>query len=81
MKVLEEVKGILDKSKIRPHRLKKIHISAPALSMYSEIYLAIFPLWSGLLLGDLRRYTSETEEMVHGPKNTNFHVEKWFGIV
>ncbi len=51
-----------------------------------DTYLAIFPLWSGLLLGDLSRYESHKEDLVTTKKHpktrdTNCHVEKWFGIV
>ncbi len=51
-----------------------------------DTYLAIFPLWSGLLLGDLSRYESREEDLVTTKKqpktrDTNCHVEKWFGIV
>ncbi len=51
-----------------------------------DTYLAIFPLWSGLLLGDLSRYESHKEDLVTTKKqpktrDTNCHFEKWFGIV
>ncbi len=51
-----------------------------------DTYLAIFPLWSGLLLGDLSRYESHEEDLVTTKKqpktrDTNCHVEKWFVIV
>ncbi len=51
-----------------------------------DTYLAISPLWSGLLLGDLSRYESHKEDLVTTKKHpktrdTNCHVEKWFGIV
>ncbi len=51
-----------------------------------DTYLAIFPLWSGLLLGDLSRYESHEEDLVTTKKqpktrDTNCHIEKWFRIV
>ncbi len=51
-----------------------------------DTYLAIFPLWSGLLLGDLSRYESHEEDLVTTKKqpktrDTNCHIDKWFGIV
>ncbi len=51
-----------------------------------DTYLAIFPLWSGLLLGDLSRYESHEEDLVTTKKqpktrDTNCQVEQWFGIV
>ncbi|CAL8391526.1 unnamed protein product [Arctogadus glacialis] len=47
-------------------------------------YMSIYPLWSGLMLGDLSRQaprpnnpgTKEKET-----RDTNCHVEAWFGIV
>lgn len=49
-----------------------------------ENYLGIFPLWSGLLLENLKRYASDKEDDTFGPgqtRETNCHVERWFGIV
>ena len=47
-------------------------------------YMSIYPLWSGLMLGNLSRHaphpnnpgTKEKET-----RDTNCHVEAWFGIV
>ncbi|KAG9259521.1 hypothetical protein AMEX_G27815, partial [Astyanax mexicanus] len=50
-----------------------------------ENYMCIYPLWSGVLLGDLARYGSDQtgsnskQETEH--RDTNCHVEKWFDIV
>lgn len=49
-------------------------------------YMAIYPLWSGVLLGNLKRNSSDKAEALSSPlisntRDTNFHVEKWFGIV
>ncbi len=49
-------------------------------------YMAIYPLWSGVLLGNLKRYSSDKAEGLSSPpisntRDTNCHVEKWFGIV
>ncbi|KAF4114297.1 hypothetical protein G5714_004520 [Onychostoma macrolepis] len=56
------------------------------ITVLFDTYLAIFPLWSGLLLGDLSRYESHEQDLVTTKKqpktrDTNCHVEKWFGIV
>ncbi len=56
------------------------------ITLLFDTYLAIFPLWNGLLLGDLSRYESHEEDLVTTKKqpktrDTNCHVEKWFGIV
>ncbi|XP_048017998.1 uncharacterized protein LOC125249699 [Megalobrama amblycephala] len=56
------------------------------LTVLFDTYLAIFPLWSGLLLGDLTRYECHEQDMVTTKKlpktrDTNCHTERWFGIV
>lgn len=49
-------------------------------------YLAIFPLWSGILLGSVKRYASDnntvdTKSRPEKTGNANCHVENWFGII
>ncbi|KAF3853925.1 hypothetical protein F7725_014613 [Dissostichus mawsoni] len=46
-------------------------------------YMGIFPLWSGLLLGDLSRHRKGTSKKdgSHKTRDTNCHVELWFGLV
>ena len=48
-------------------------------------YMGIFPLWSGAMLGDLRRYardkTLDPDTSEEQNRDTNCHVETWFGIV
>ncbi|CAM4608791.1 unnamed protein product [Leuciscus chuanchicus] len=56
------------------------------LTVLFDPYLAIYPLWSGLLLGDLTRYESCEQDLVTTltlPKtrDTSCHIERWFGIV
>jgi len=48
-------------------------------------YMGIFPLWSGLVLGDLCRYAIDADETKLKTTNsqtrqTNCHVENWFSI-
>ncbi|XDV39447.1 hypothetical protein PO909_008694 [Leuciscus waleckii] len=43
-------------------------------------YMGIFPLWSGMLLGDLSRFSKESNKEIK-TKETNCHVEQWFSIV
>ncbi|XP_034065321.1 uncharacterized protein LOC117542007 [Gymnodraco acuticeps] len=45
--------------------------------------MGIFPLWSGLLLGDLSRHRKGTSKKdgSHKTRDTNCHVELWFGLV
>lgn len=55
------------------------------LTVLFDMYLAIFPLWSGLLLGDLMNECHEQymEITKKQPKtrDANCHIERWFGIV
>lgn len=49
-------------------------------------YMGIYPLWSGALLEDLRKHASDKENTGHKSdsaktRDTNCHVETWFGIV
>ncbi|KAF3843863.1 hypothetical protein F7725_002712 [Dissostichus mawsoni] len=48
-------------------------------------YMGIFPLWSGAMLGDLRRFardkTLDPDTSEVQTRDTNCHVETWFGIV
>ncbi|XP_039666923.1 uncharacterized protein LOC120565312 [Perca fluviatilis] len=52
-------------------------------------YMAIFPMWSGIMLGDLRRHVADIDkrkeerdsEDNRKTRETNCHVEGWFGIV
>ena len=47
-------------------------------------YMGIFPLWGGLLLGDLSRHGKCTTIKTNGrekTRDTNCHVELWFGLV
>lgn len=56
------------------------------LKVLFDTYLAIFPLWSGLLLGDLRRHELHerdnlTANASQQTRDTNCHIENWFRIV
>ncbi|KAF1371411.1 hypothetical protein PFLUV_G00278600, partial [Perca fluviatilis] len=48
-------------------------------------YLGIFPLWSGVMLGDLAMYATDapSKEKAESActRQTNCHAENWFGIV
>lgn len=43
-------------------------------------YMGIFPLWSGILLGELSRFFKEGRKD-RKTRETNCHVEQWFSIV
>ncbi|XP_036420100.1 uncharacterized protein LOC118803722 [Colossoma macropomum] len=55
------------------------------LDVLFENYMCIYPLWSGILLGDLARYGSDQTvsnlKQEIEQRDTNCHVEKWFDIV
>ena len=62
------------------------------LKVLFSYYMGIFPLWSGAMLGDLRRYARDktldqdtslcdTSSVSVQTRDTNCHVEAWFGIV
>lgn len=46
-------------------------------------YMGIFPLWSGILLGSLSRYSadSDLQQIPTKTRETNCHVEMWFWLV
>ncbi|XP_028988701.1 uncharacterized protein LOC114845072 isoform X2 [Betta splendens] len=49
-----------------------------------ESYMGIFPLWSGVLLGDLMRHRKVRSCKIEAKgktRETNCHVELWFGLV
>ncbi|KAF3837193.1 hypothetical protein F7725_004657 [Dissostichus mawsoni] len=78
-KVMEEVQGELEKEED-----ENPYFCPGIVDVLFDNYLGIFPLWSGLLLGNLKRYATDTEEDTFGQsktRDTNCHVERWFGIV
>lgn len=55
------------------------------INVLLQDYMGIFPLWSGLMLGDLCRYASDADPSKGGISDmktrlTNCHVENWFSI-
>ncbi len=50
------------------------------INVLMSTYMGIFPLWSGILLGDLSRYSKESIKEIK-TRETNCHVEQWFSIV
>lgn len=53
------------------------------IDVLMDTYMAIFPLWSGILLGDLTRYCNVTNTTLQSVKSqdTNCYVEQWFWIM
>ncbi len=79
-KVFEEVQAELEKD--TPNCEENPYFCPAIVDVLFEKYLGIFPLWSGLLLGNLKRYASDMEDENFGPsktRDTNCHVERWFG--
>ena len=55
------------------------------ISVLLQDYMGIFPLWSGLMLGDRSRYASDADPSKVATADTktrltNCHVENWFSI-
>ncbi|XP_045919921.1 uncharacterized protein LOC123979855 [Micropterus dolomieu] len=63
----------------------KNHYHCPGvIDVLLKNYMGILPLWSGLLLGDLSRHGKITTCKTDGSaktRDTNCHVELWFGLV
>lgn len=57
-----------------------LYFCSGIINFLFDNYLAIFPLWSGLLLGSLKRYASDdntmdTKSRPEKTRDTNCHVE------
>ncbi len=77
-KVLKEVQGALEKEDSEStHKEENAYFCPGILDVLFDTYLGIFPIWSGLLLGDLKRYANDQEEYSFVPsktRDTNCHV-------
>lgn len=56
------------------------------INLLTGHYLGIFPLWSGIFLGNMAKYATDStkppEPTVEAKtRDTNSHVECWFGIL
>ncbi|KAF0039273.1 hypothetical protein F2P81_007508 [Scophthalmus maximus] len=84
-KVFDEVQGQLENEDAETPLAEKNPYFCPGIvDVLFQTYLGIFPLWSGVLLGNLKRYASDKEEEAFGTsktRDTNCHVHRWFGIV
>lgn len=63
---------------------KNIFFCPQSIDGLMDTHMAIFPLWSGVLLGDLNRYlehTSINRLQHHRTRESNCHVEEWFWII
>ncbi|KAI2646896.1 Leucine--tRNA ligase [Labeo rohita] len=83
-RLLEEVKE--QAAKEPGSNEEKLHFCPGIIDFLFQNDLAIFPLLSGLLLGNVKRYASDEKNLEAKSKpektqDTNCHVEKWFGIV
>ena len=66
-KVLEEVQSDLEKEDAEGTNEEENPYFCPDIvAVLFENYLGIFPLWSGLLLGNLKRYASDKEDDTFG---------------
>ncbi|XP_034067414.1 uncharacterized protein LOC117543330 isoform X3 [Gymnodraco acuticeps] len=64
-------------------QVKNHYLCPGVIDALFKNYMGIFPLWSGLLLGDLSRHRKGTSKKdgSHKTRDTNCHVELWFGLV
>lgn len=61
-------------------KMQTLALAHRSMALVFKSYLAIFPLWSGIPLGDLSRHTGNTTGRIK-LWDSNCHVEEWFGIV
>lgn len=82
-KVLEEVQDLekneADASPSHTPAEENAYFCPGIINLLFDNYLGIFPLWSGLLLGNLQRYAVDKEGLTFGPyksRDTNCRVER-----
>ncbi|KAK9961941.1 hypothetical protein ABG768_007335 [Culter alburnus] len=82
--VLEAVMAIEDPELENEMDNNKYHCPE-ILDILMKDYMPIFPLWSGLMLGDLKRFKDREsirdDSYVQKTHDTNCHAENWFCIV
>ncbi|XP_048020975.1 uncharacterized protein LOC125251962 [Megalobrama amblycephala] len=82
--VLEAVMAIEDPELENQMDNNKYHCPE-ILDILMKDYMPIFPLWSGLMLGDLKRFKDREsirdDSYVQKTHDTNCHAENWFCIV
>ncbi|KAK2841231.1 hypothetical protein Q7C36_012810 [Tachysurus vachellii] len=77
-KVLKEVQEQLEKEETTNNK-ENAYFCPGIVDVLFGNYLGIFPLWSGLLLGDLKRYADGNEgdsSVPYKTRETNCHVER-----
>ncbi|KAK9978614.1 hypothetical protein ABG768_020358 [Culter alburnus] len=67
---------------------ENVYHSPRIIQTLFKTYMAIFPMWSGVMLGDLKRHSADKDTSFEDEKQiqdktreTNCHVEGWFSIV
>jgi len=80
--VLEAVMSIQDPAEETDMDSNKYHCPV-ILDILIKDYLPIFPLWSGIMLGDLQRFKDREfiRDDLQKTHDTNCHAENWFSIV
>ncbi|XP_073783766.1 uncharacterized protein isoform X3 [Danio rerio] len=85
LQVMQEVKEQVASDEITLAKEDNPYFCPGIITILFHTYLGIFPLWSGVLLAELRRNESKEQDVVSDklPKtrDTNCHVGNWFGIV
>ncbi|XP_073715784.1 uncharacterized protein [Misgurnus anguillicaudatus] len=85
-RVFDEVENTVDKAQDAEVKNKNLYYCPEIPKVLMDNYMGIFPLWSGVMLGNLKRFASDKENTGNATqtvktRDTNCHVEKWFGIV
>lgn len=69
---------------------ENLYYSPGIIQTLFNTYMAIFPMWSGVMLGDLKRHAADKvitsvedggQRQDNKTRETNCHVEGWFAIV
>ncbi|KAI2645922.1 Pre-mRNA-processing ATP-dependent RNA helicase PRP5 [Labeo rohita] len=79
----DDVKAIVEDE--NPQHEENLYYCPEVITFLLDNYMGVYPLWSGVLLGDLKRYAYDKAELPipehHKKRDTNYHVEQWFCIV
>ncbi|RXN22571.1 Ubiquitin-like-specific protease ESD4 [Labeo rohita] len=79
----DDVKAIVEDE--NPQHEENLYYCPEVITFLLDNYMGVYPLWSGVLLGDLKRYAFDMAELPipehHKKRDTNCHVEQWFCIV
>ncbi|MES9880808.1 MAG: hypothetical protein ABW185_08000 [Sedimenticola sp.] len=85
--VITEVKSKQTKDLQQEHQKENIYYDSMCMDILLNKFIYVLPLWSGILLGNLSRYCTQSTKQVlpkedkEELRSTNNLVENWFGVV